>query len=70
MGTIPHCTVGSCSYRHRLESVEKKGLVPAEHFMGPVLGPFFLPKRVPLMVGPPRYCTVSLPYLTRGRWLK
>ena len=55
MGTIPHCTVGSCSYRHRLESGEKKGLVPAEHFMGPVLGPFFLPKRVPLMVGPPRY---------------
>ena len=34
---------------------EKRGLVPAEHFEGPVLGLFFLPKRVPLMVGPPRY---------------
>ena len=34
--------------------------------MGPVLGPFFLPKRVPLMVGPPRYSIVPLlllPYL-------
>ena len=38
---------------------EKRGLVPAEHFEGPVLGLFFLPKRVPLMVGPPWYRTTT-----------